>query len=448
MNANIDEKIFRAYDVRGTYPDQINENVAYKIACAYIEAIKPKTVVAGRDLREASEKMFGMVVKALVDRGANVKDAGQMTNPMIGFAVFNYGFDGGIILSASHNPIGYGGMKMFTKDAVTIPGNNEEIKKLTLEGCPKYEGTPGKIEKIDIFADYLKFVRSQVDITKLTRKKILFDPMYGSVGLILDRLLEGLPVERVDLHTKPDKTFGGLSEPNPLNVEIQKEALELAQKEKPDFAVMWDGDGDRVFFLDDNGKFVNAPYITCLLIEAIIKKHPGAKIIGDPRIVWPIKKAVEKCGGELVESKSGYRFIKEKMAEVKGQFGCEMTAHYYFAETKNMDNGIIPFLMIWELVSTSGKKLSELVAPYKENHYMIDEIKYTIEDPTRIIAELKKRYADGKTNELDGLTVEYPDWRFNLRASNTEPAAKLNLEARDEKILNDKTAEVSKIIEG
>ena len=443
----IDPKIFRAYDVRGTYPDQINEDVAYKITCAYVQKVKPRAVVVGRDLREASEKMFEKVVQALVERGIEVKDAGRMTNPMMGFAVFNWDYDGGIILSASHNPIGYGGLKMFTKNAVTIPGDDEEIKKLALEGCPEYSGSKGSIEKIDIFDDYVKFVRSAVDTSKLVKQKILFDPMYGSVGLVLDKLLEDLPVERVDLHTKPDKTFGGLSEPNPLNVEIREEALELAKKEKSDFGVLWDGDGDRIFFLDENGEFVNAPYITAVLVEAAAKKHPNSNVVSDVRIRWPIETACQKSGMTYNISKSGYRFIKEGMMEKSGVFGAEMTAHYFFKETKYMDNGLIPLLMIWELLSTTGGKLSELVAPYKENHHMIDERKFKIEDPTAIIAKLKEKYADSEINELDGLTVEYPDWRFNFRASNTEPAAKLNLEAKSKELAVEKAEEVGKVIE-
>jgi phosphomannomutase len=442
----IDQSIFRAYDVRGTYPDQLNEETAYKVACAYAEIIEPKRVIVGRDLREASEEMFESVVRALVDRGVEVSDAGQMTNPMIGFGVFNYDFDGGIILSASHNPIGYGGMKMTKKGAVTLPGNDPDLIRLANEGVPDYDGEKGQIKKIDIFSDYIKFVRSAVDLTSLAKKKILFDAMYGSVGLILDRVLQDLPVERVDLHTKPDKLFGGLSEPNPLNPEIQKEALTLAKEQKPDFSVMWDGDGDRVFFLDENGEFVAAPYITAALVEVVAKKYPGASVVCDERIIWPMALACKNTGMRQVPSKSGYRFLKEAMMREDSVFGAEMTAHYFFKETKYMDNGIIPFLMIWQLLSESGKTLSQVVAPYKKDHFMIDELKYTVTNPSPIIDKLKERYDDGQISEMDGLTVEFPDWRFNFRSSNTEPAAKLNLEARSKDLMIEKTEEIGKII--
>jgi phosphomannomutase len=443
----IDPKIFRAYDIRGTYPDQINEDVASVIAKAFAQKIKPGKVVVGQDLREASSNMKNSVMEGLLDMGVDVDDAGEMTNPMIGFANFYYGYDGAIILSASHNPIGYGGMKMTKEGAVTIPGDDPELVNLASRNDFQDAKVKGNLAKKDIIADYVKFARSFVDIKKLERKRILFDATFGSVCLILDRVLEGLSVERVDLHTKPDKNFGGLPEPNPLNIGVQKEALELARKEKPDFSVMWDGDGDRVFFLDEKGRFVHAPYITAVLVDFIAKKYPNQSIVCDQRVIWPIQKAADEHNIKLIKSKSGYRFLKEVMSQNKASFGAEMTAHYFFEYTKYMDNGIIPFLMIWQIVSESKKTLSELVAPYKDGHFMIDEIKFQIEDLSSINQKIKARYSDGKINEVDGITVEYPNWRFNFRGSNTEPVAKLNMEAKDKELIDDKIAEIKKIID-
>lgn len=443
----MNEKIFRAYDIRGTYPDQINEDVAYRVAKAYAKKINPKNVVVGRDIRQASAKMFEKVVTGLVDSGVNIKDAGQMTNPMIGFAVFNYGYDGGVILSASHNPVGYGGIKMTKKDAVTVPGDDEQIKKWAIEGEGLKAQAKGEIEKISIVDDYVNFIKKIVDVKKLKKQKILLDPMYGSVALILDKVLEALPIERVEFRAKPDSTFGGLKEPNPLNNEMRKETEELAKREKPDFTAIWDGDGDRVFFLDENGKFVNAPYITALLIETVAKIHPKSSFVCDARIIWPQQVAAKNSGMKFIASKSGYRFIKETMSKNKSVFGAEMTAHYFFEETHYMDNGIIPFLLVWEAISQTGKKLSALVAPYQKNHFMIDEVKFNVEDPSQAIEKLKEEFSDGKFDYLDGLTIEYPEWRFNLRGSNTEPVAKLNLEAKSEKLMKEKMQLISKIIE-
>lgn len=443
----IDQKIFRAYDVRGTYPDQINEDIVYIIAKAFALKIKPKKVIVGQDLRESSTKMKELVIKGLLEMGVDVDDAGKMTNPMIGFANFNYGYDGAIILSASHNPIGYGGMKMTTRGAVTIPGDDRELIKLANENQFQDAQVKGKLATKDIILDYVKFVRSFVDLKLLKKQKILFDTTCGSVCLVLDKVLESLPVERISLHSKPDKTFGGLPEPNPLNSDVQKEALELAQKEKPNFSVMWDGDGDRVFFLDENGKFVNAPYITAVLVDFIAKKYPDQPIVCDQRIIWPIQKAAQECSLKVILSKSGYRFIKEKMSDNRASFGAEMTAHYFFEKTKYMDNGIMPFLMIWQIISESEKTLSELVAPYKQGHFMIDEIKFQIEDLTKINEKIKEKYHDGKINEDDGITVDYPNWRFNFRGSNTEPVAKLNLESKGEKLLREKVSEIKNLIE-
>jgi len=446
VESQTDKSIFRAYDVRGTYPGQLNEDVARRVALAFAEKIKPKTAVVGRDLREVSEKMENVVKEALVSRGIKVFDAGEMTNPMMGFAVFNYGYDGGIILSASHNPIGYGGLKMFKKDAVSIPGEDMDIINYSLNGVPEYLGEKGTIEKIDIVDDYIKLLKSTVDTSKLDHKRILLDPMYGSVNLILDQVLKDLPIERVDLHTKPDKLFGGLSEPNPLNPEIMKEALELVKKEKPDFGVMWDGDGDRVFFIDELGNFIDAPYVTAVLSEYILKIKPGSKIVGDTRIVWPIKKSVEQNAGEFIESKSGYRFLKEKMVEVGAPFAAEMTAHYFFEEISNMDNGIIPFLMVWSLLSEKNCTLSELVAPYREGHFMMEEMKKEVDDIDKILKKIKQEYMDFDSHTMDGLSILSDDFRFNIRPSNTEPVIKLNMEAKSKEILDREKAKVLGII--
>jgi len=442
----IDEKIFRAYDVRGTYPDQLNEEAAKRIALAFAEKIKPKTVVVGRDLRDASEKMESVVKEALALRGIKVYDAGAMTNPMMGFAVFNYDYDGGIILSASHNPIGYGGLKMFKKGAVTVPGDDAEIKKFSLEGVPSYSGEQGLIEKIDIVDDYVKLIKSTVDLSRLEHKKILFDPMYGSVNLIIDKILKGLPAERIDLHNKADKNFGGLKEPNPYNYEMQREALELMKSQKPDFGVMWDGDGDRVFFIDELGNFIEAPYITAVLAEHILKSKPRSKIVCDTRIIWPIEKAILKYGGELVETRSGYRFLKEKMIEINSPFAAETTAHYFFEETRNMDNGIIPMLMVWSLLSDKKCTLSELVAPYKKNHYMMEEVKKEVKDIDEVLKNVSKEYKGYNFHNLDGLSIISDQFRFNLRPSNTEPVIKLNMEAKGKEILEREKNKIIKLM--
>ncbi len=439
----IDQSIFRAYDIRGTYPDQLNEEVARRVALAYAEKLKPNSVVVGRDLREASEKMEGAVKEALISRGVKVYDAGEMTNPMMGFAVFNYGYDGGIILSASHNPIGYGGLKMFTKNAVSIPGEDFEIKKYSIEGIPNFAREIGLVEKIDISDDYVAFLRSVIDISGLKKKKILFDPMFGSVNLILDKILTDLPVEAVKIHDRADKLFGGLKEPNPYNYQMQKDALGAVKKHKPDFGVMWDGDGDRVFFIDENANFIEAPYITAILCEYILTQKPKSKIVCDTRIIWPIEKAVEANGGSLIETRSGYRFLKEKMTEVGSPFAAETTAHYFFEEMKNMDNGIIPFLMVWKLLSDSGKTLSQLIAPYKKDHFMMEEIKKEVSNIDKVLERVKKQYQGYESHNLDGLSIISDQFRFNLRSSNTEPVIKLNMEARSKEILE---AEKSKIL--
>lgn len=442
----IDEKIFKAYDVRGFYPEQLNEKIAYKIAVSYAKKINPKTVIVGKDIRESSDKIYEQLLKGLVDQGVNVKAAGRMTNPMIGFGVWNYSYDGGLIASASHNPIGYGGIKLMKEKAVSIGGSDEELKYGVVNGEFEPSEEKGTIEEVSIKEDYIKFLKTMVDEGKIKKIKVFLDPLYGSVGLIIKDLLSDFPIDAVYNNAEPNPEFGGLAEPNPLNPEVRKGSIEAFMKSGAEFGVIWDGDGDRCFFLDENGNFVDAPYITAALSAYILKKFPGAKIVCDPRIVWPIKKAVKENGGEFFTAKSGYKFIKEKMAEIDGQFGAEMTAHYFFKENQNSDNGIIPFLLMYQIVCETGKKLSEIVAPYREGHVLIEEVKLQVEDPSEMISKIKEAYKDSKQDELDGLTIESDEFRFNLRASNTEPVAKLNMEARSEEIIEREKEKLLKII--
>lgn len=444
----IDEKIFKAYDIRGTYPDQLNGEIAYKIGVAYAKKVKPRTVVIGKDIRAASDEIYDNLIKGLVDQGVAVKAAGRMTNPMIGFATWYYGYDGGVIASASHNPIGYGGVKMMEKGAVSIGGVDPDIKGGVLEGDFTPQDQKGSIEEVDIKDDYINFLKEFITDTDLKPIKIFADPLFGSVGLVIKDLLKDLPFELVYNNAEPSAEFGGLPEPNPLNSEVRQGSIEKFKASGAEFGVIWDGDGDRCFFLDESGNFIDAPYITSLLVGEILSKNPGGKVVCDPRVTWPIIKAVEENDGEFFTSKSGYRFIKEKMSEIDAIFGAEMTAHYFFRENKNSDNGIIPFLLVAQIVSRTGKRLSELVAPYQEGHAMIEEIKLPVEDPSELIAKIKDSYSDCKQDELDGLTVESDLFRFNFRASNTEPAAKLNMEAKSKDILESEKKRLLEIING
>jgi phosphomannomutase len=287
---------------------------------------------------------------------------------------------------------------------------------------------------------------AQIDRSKIKKLKVFLDPLYGSVGLIIKNLIAELEIDPVYFQAEPDANFGGLSEPNPLNPEIRERSLKECKKSGADFGVMWDGDGDRCFFIDEFGNFIDAPYITAVLSQHILKKNYGAKIVSDPRILWPVTKAVDENGGKLIISKSGYRFIKEKMADVDAIFGAEMTAHYFFKENHNSDNGIIPFLLMLEILSTSNKKLSELVAPFKAGHFMIDEIKIKISDFSALSEKIKSHYCEFQQNEIDGLTIESDNLRFNIRGSNTEPGVKLNMEAKSKEILESEKEKLLNLI--
>lgn len=442
MNKNI----FRTYDIRGLFPDDIDENAAYKIAVAYALKTKAKNVALGKDLRSASDSIYNGLEKGLVDCGANVKKLGTITNPMLGFAVWNYNLDGGIIASASHDKVGYAGIKMMSRDAISIPGDDPDIKNSVLQDDLAISSAKGSSEDLNIKEDYLKFLFSQIDIKAIKPLKVFIDPFFGSIGLIIKDIAQKLPIEPIYFQVEPTTDFGNVDEPDPLTPNIRKKSLEEFKKSGADFGVMWDGDGDRCFFIDENGEFINAPYITALISKHILEKNPGAKIVGDMRIVWPIEKAVSENGGEFIQSEAGYRFIKEKMAENDAEFGAEMSGHYFFKTNHNCDNGIIPLLIISEILSKSDKKLSQLVAPYKQGHLMIDEIEITGKDFKEILEKLKSQFKDFDTDETDGLTVKNDDFRFNIRPSHTEPDIKLNIEAKSQEKLDEIKEKVLSII--
>ncbi len=469
------KNIFRAYDIRGTYPDKINGKIAYKIAIAFANKLNPKTVAVGKDMRSASDDVCDGIINGLLDSGVNVKNMGQITNPMLGFSVWKYGLDGGIIASASHDAIGYAGIKMMSKNAITVAGNDPEIKNPVLSDDLKTSDTKGKIENLDIKADYLKFLLSFIDAKSIKPLKVFINPFFGSIGLIIKDIIKNLPIKPIYFQAEPTKDFGKIIEPDPLTKEIRTDSITEFKKSGSDFGTMWDGDGDRCFFIDENGDFINAPYITALISKHILEKYPNSKIVGDSRIIWPIQKSIKENNGKFIESKAGYKFIKEKMAKVNAILGAEMSGHYFFKSNHNCDNGIIPLFWILEILSQTDKKLSQLVAPYKQGHFMIDEIEIVGKNFDEISKKLKShftglkqcsssfslfntlkrglRYFDAnhdfnnyKINETDGLTVEADDFRFNIRPSNTEPDIKLNIEAKSKKTLDQIKTEVLKLI--
>jgi phosphomannomutase len=448
---NIDESIFRAYDIRGIYPTQINQEIAYSIAQAYAGLLDPKTVAVGRDIRLSGKPMLDAVIQALVDYGVNVVDIGVVTTEMLYFAVAQYGFDGGITISASHNTSEYTGLKLTGAQAIPVSGNSglEGIKQMVLAGYSHKSDILGTVSEGDITEEYLKKCLSFVEIPKIKPMKVVANAMNGLALANVKKL--NLPVEFVFLNDVPDGNFPK-GQPNPLLPEQQKETIATIQSVKPDFGVAWDGDADRFFIFDENGKFIPPYYLMAFLTRYFCTKYPGAKVVHDLRLVWAIEDEAQKLGGTSIRSKAGYPFVRQLMRENEAVLGCETSGHTFFRDFYYTDNGIIPFLIMLEAISESGKKVSELFDDYFDNYPISGEIntKVASQDEVQpLLEKLEQHFAADSTaniDKTDGITIEYPTWRANIRGSNTEPFIRTNVEARSRKILNQAIEEVLKFI--
>lgn len=444
---------FKAYDIRGRVPDELNVDVAYRLGIAYAEAFKPKRVALGRDVRLSSAGLLNALAHGFTARGVEVVDIGLCGTEEVYFASFQPGIDGGIMVTASHNPMDYNGMKLVKGGAIPISGDTglralEAAVAASTETAPTTESvrTPH-----DYRPDYIKHLLGYVDIAKLKKLKIVVDAGNGSAGLVIDALEPHLPFEFIKIHHEPDGTFPhGI--PNPLLPENRAATTAAVIEHKADFGVAWDGDFDRCFLFDEHGGFIEGYYIVGLLAEAMLKLEPDAKIIHDPRLTWNTVDMVATAGGQPIQSKTGHAFIKERMRLENAIYGGEMSAHHYFRDFAYCDNGNIPWLLVAALVSISGKTLSQLVTERQAKFPASGEINRHVTDNKTIIARIEAKYAsapDAKVEKVDGLSVEFPQWRFNLRGSNTEPVLRLNVESRaDTALMQAKTAELLAAIDG
>lgn len=445
---NINESIFKAYDIRGIYPSEINEDVMYKIAQAYAKFISPQTVVLGRDVRLSGPKLFESAKQGLIDHGVNVIDIGVISTDMLYFAVADLGIDGGITISASHNPKDYNGLKLVRRDAVPISGDSGigEMKELVLGGYEYKAEIPGKVESKDLTDNYIKKCLSFVDASKFKSLKVVVNSMFGPAVQNVRKL--NLPIDLIVLNEELDGNFPK-GAPDPLLEENRQETIEFIKKEHADLGAAWDADADRFFLFDENGRFIPGYYIVAFLGEYFAKKNKGAKIIYDPRLTWATIDKVRQAGGVPVLSKAGHSFIKERMRSEDARLGGEMSGHFYFKDFYYADNGLIPFLLILEIISESGKQVSELFNTYFNKYFISGEINTKFESNETIIKlleNLEGQYSDAKKEKVDGLSIEYTDWRANIRPSNTEPLLRLNLEAKSEDLMKQKTEEILGLI--
>jgi phosphomannomutase len=440
---------FKAYDIRGKVPSELNPDLAYKIGRTFAQFVNAKKIVIGYDIRKSSLEISEALINGLTDAGSDVINIGLCGTEMIYFSTPHFDADGGIMITASHNPPEYNGMKFVGKGSVPVgydSGLNVIEEMILKNELGEIDAIKGTIKSVNIMEDFINNLSKFYDAKKIKPFTVVVNTGNGCAGLALNAIEPKLPINMIKVFNEPDSDFPN-GVPNPLLIENRKPTIEAVLNNNSDLGVAWDGDYDRCFFFDEKGSFIEGYYIVGLIAKSILKKHPGEKIVHDPRLIWNTLDIVNRSGGIAVQSKSGHAFIKQKMREVNSIYGGEMSAHHYFRENAYSDSGMIPFLLIMQLISEENKPLSELVEEMIANYPCSGEINSTISNPAAKIKEIEKIYTGGKVEKVDGLSVEYDDWRFNLRMSNTEPIIRLNVESKgDVLLMEEKTNELLEII--
>ena len=444
----LDPGVFKAYDVRGIHPTELDEEGAYAIGRAYAEVFEPKKIVVGRDMRVSGPTMAAAVIRGAADAGVDVLDAGMVGTEMIYFAVGELGLDGGIAVTASHNPKQYTGMKIVRRGALPVGGDSGllDIRARAEQGFGE-PGEPGTVEERDLYPAFVEHVLSFVDAESIRPLRVVVDAANGMAGAMLPPILDRLPqVEAVRCFFEPDGTFPN-HEPNPLLPENREFITAKVKEEGADLGIAFDGDADRCFFVDDTGEFVPGDFATALLAELMLEKEPGAKVIYDVRASWAVPETIEAAGGVPLVNRVGHAFIKHRMRKEDAVFAGEVSGHYYFRDFSRADTGTVPALLMLELVSRRGAPLSELLRPFRERYFLSGELNTPVGDVALKLQELKERFGpEGRVTHVDGLEVWTDDWHMNVRPSNTEPLLRLNLEARDEALMERKRDEVLEAI--
>ena len=442
---------FRAYDIRGVYPTDLDEEAYYRIAKAYTFLFHPSTMVVGMDARESGPQLKAALTSGFVDAGVNVVDIGGITTDMLYYAVGSSDYSGGIVVSASHNPKQYNGAKMVREKAAAISSDTglfeiRDIIKANKDLTVSSE-TRGEVKEKDVLNGYVDHVLTFVDRDAIKPFRIVANANFGYVGGGVQLIAERLGLNLTKLNWEPDGTFPK-GTPDPMQPANRAETENMVREGQFNFAAIWDADADRCTFLDEQGEFISGAYVTAMLADVLLTKHGGDnKIIFDPRVIWPTTRVCAKHGAEPIISKSGHAFIKDRMRKENAIFAGEMSAHYYFRENFYADNGVIPFLLVLEHLSRSGKPFSEVMQPYTEGHYMSGELNYRVEDAQKTIAAVKNQFSkEGEEDFTDGYSLTASDWRFNIRPSNTEPLLRLNIEARRPGLVEKIRAEIEPII--
>jgi phosphomannomutase len=445
--STISRDIFKAYDIRGIYPRDLDEEAARLIGRAFIAYLKAKRIAVGRDMRVSAPAMAAAFIQGARAQGADVVDYGLIGTDMLYYAVARDGHDGGAQITASHNPKEYIGMKLVRREAFPLSGEAgiADIREMVLNGTiPPPPAAHGRLTQRAILHEYVEHVLSFIDPSVLKPFNVVLDAGNGIAGLVAPPIFDRIPCRTTRLCFEVDGTFPN-HEANPLIEENRRDIVERVVQDGADIGIAWDGDADRCFFIDGQGEFIAGDFVTALLAEAFLLKHPGAKIVYDVRASYAVKDTVARYGGTALINRVGHAFFKQRMREENAIFGGEVTGHYYFRDNFYADNGFIPALLMLELMSRKGRTLAELVEPLRQKYFISGEINTRVSDMKTVEAKLEAlvaRYPDGRLSRLDGVSIECPDWHFNVRPSNTEPLLRLNFEGRTPEIMEQRRDEV------
>lgn len=447
---NIDESIFKGYDIRGIFPDTLNNDLAYKIGIAYVAVVKPKgEVLVGEDVRIHSKELKENLTRGITDAGIDVVDVGSMSTDMLYFGVGNYKTGGGIQSTASHNPPEWHGFKMVRKGpvAMTLESGIGDIRDFIVKEKVYKSEKRGSVRTMEIWNDYCDFILKWIKGVKVKPMKVVINPNFGFAGKIFEKIVERgkLPLEIIPLNAEPNGNFPK-GRPDPFVPENRGEFVELVKSSGADFGVAWDADADRVFFAADGGIFVEPYFLNTILIKQILHKYPGEKIIYDPRYTWALIDAIKDNGGEPVLVRVGHSYIKEAMREHNALYATESSGHTYYRDYWYADCGMIPVMQVLEFLSKNELKLSKAVKPVLEKYFISGEINSEVAEKEAKMNEIAEKYKDAEQSRLDGIAVEYSDFRFCVRPSNTEPLLRLTLEAKSKELMEQKRDEVLSVI--
>jgi phosphomannomutase len=441
--------VFKAYDVRGIVPDELDADGAYRLGRGYVAAFEPRVMAVGRDMRLSSPELAAAAIEGARDGGTDVVELGEIGTEMLYFAVGELGYEGGIQVTASHNPAQYNGMKIVRRGPLPVGSDSglDDIKRHALADGGAPAARRGGLEQRDVYPDFHERVLAMIDPAAVRPLSVVLDGGNGMAGPMVGPLLERLPIEAVPYYFEPDGRFPDHA-PNPLLEENRRFIVERVREHGADLGIAWDGDADRCFFIDDGGEFVPGDLITALLAEAVLEKHPGATIVYDLRASWAVRDTVERLGGRALENRVGHAFIKQRIRKEDAWFAGEVSGHYYFKDFYYSDTGVVPALLLLELLSRRGRPMSELLAPFRERYFISGEINSEVDDVPLRLQELKDRYGPDaeRVSHLDGISFEFDDWHFNVRPSNTEPLLRLNLEALSRDTMEARRDEVLDLI--